>query len=66
MLRLIVVLAVGALSVTAAAADDVRVTPGADGADAGRLAALMDVNRDGVISRGEFRRHNADRARGLA
>ena len=63
MLEFIVVLALGALSVTAAAADNVRVTPGADDAGARRLAALMDVNRDGVISREEFGRHNADRAR---
>ena len=63
MLRFIVVLALGALSVTAAAADNLRVTPGGESAAAGRLAALMDVNRDGAISRAEFRRHNADRAR---
>lgn len=63
MLRFAVVLVSGALSMTAAAADDVRVAPGADDVSASRLAALMDVNRDGVISREEFGRHNADRAR---
>lgn len=63
MLRSIVVLALGALSVAAVADDKVRVTPGADDAGTRSLATLMDVNRDGVISREEFRRHNADRAR---
>jgi hypothetical protein len=59
MLRFFSVLAASALMAGAAAADDPRSAPG--GAE--RLSELMDVNRDGVISREEFKRHNVDRAR---
>ena len=63
MLRFSFVLASAALLATAAAAENLDVTPGSDQAGAERLAKVMDVNRDGVISRAEFRRQNADRAR---
>jgi hypothetical protein len=51
------------LLATAAAADSPSLTPAGDDAGVQRLTKLMDLNRDGVISREEFVRHNADRAR---
>lgn len=61
MLRFGFVLALAALATTAAAGSS-EVTPATDQPAAKRLATLMDINRDGVISREEFRRRNADRA----
>jgi EF hand len=63
MLRFVFFLVSSALLATMAAADDPRATPRGDQVGAQRLIKLMDVNRDGVISRAEFVRHNADRAR---
>jgi hypothetical protein len=63
MLRFVFALISTALVAAAAAADDPRLTPRGDEVGAQRLIKLMDVNRDGDISRAEFVRHNADRAR---
>jgi EF hand len=63
MLRFVFFLVSSALLATVAAADDPRTTPRGDRVGAQRLIKLMDVNRDGVISRAEFARQNADRAR---
>jgi Ca2+-binding EF-hand superfamily protein len=62
MLRFVLTLIVSALLAAAAAADNPRLTPRGDEVGAQRLMKLMDVNRDGVISREEFLRHNANRA----
>ena len=63
MLRFVFFLVSSAFLATVAAADDPRATPRGDQVGAQRLIKLMDLNRDGVISRAEFVRHNADRAR---
>ena len=63
MLRFVTFLVSSALLATVAAADDPRTTPRGDQVGAQRLIKLMDVNRDGVISRAEYVRHNADRTR---
>jgi hypothetical protein len=63
MLRFVLFLVSSALLTTVAAADDPRTTPRGDQVGMQRLIKLMDVNRDGVISRAEFVRHNADRER---
>jgi EF hand len=63
MLRFVFFLVSSALLATVAAADDPRTTPRGDRVGAQRLIKLLDVNRDGVISREEFARQNGDRAR---
>jgi EF hand len=62
MLRFIFALIATAFLANAAAADSSSLTPTGDDAGVQRLTRLMDLNRDGVISRKEFVRHNADRA----